>query len=598
LITTHSLSAGSFTELAGGAGDSGVVRQLHEAQLSKHLMLLHCVAEAAGQIDPPTRAAAAFRAAYRLLARAQAADPVAVARLLGLPHLGSWAHKCLACLDNGTPPDFGYLAAVAAAAAAGLGLPFELDVPVREGRVALPGRGCLEAVTHDEWITLSSDGRRLRAGAHVDVACADLVPDDGTVIDDGRGTDESTGAAVPHWRGTPLVRAVTDGQAWEVLLETADHYLDRYTLPMRTAMTAADVTCWRERIQAAWELLVRHHAWAAGPVAQGVQVIVPLQSRTDLDSAASPAAFGAIATSLPPSAVSLAETLIHEFQHVKLGGLLDMVPLVEPGAERGYAPWREDPRPMGGILQGVYAFTGIVRFWEAQRRVETEPDEILRASVLYERWRLAIELVSGTLLSSGFLTPAGDRFVTLLRQRGLHGEPVPAAAAEIAGDVALDNWLTWQLRHTALDPAAVAGLAAAYQRGEPSNGRPLPEAWIKDDIRDVDAGIPRSRLLNMRFQKPQRYRQLSGADVAGLGPGDALLAGGNASGAAAAYRAALRAEPDPAAWIGLALAVHRLPAGMAQPVFAMRLPLLFEMHACLAGQGILADPLDLAAWFE
>ena len=120
LITTHSLSTNAFTALAGGAGDSVVVRQLREAQLSKHLMLLHVVAEAAVEIDPPSRAAAAFRAGYQLLDKAQSADTAAVARLLGLPHIGSWAHDCLACLDNGSPPDFGYLAAVAAAAAVGL----------------------------------------------------------------------------------------------------------------------------------------------------------------------------------------------------------------------------------------------------------------------------------------------------------------------------------------------------------------------------------------------------------------------------------------------------------------------------------------------
>jgi len=588
LIITHSLSADFFTELADGAGDSVVVRQLHEAQLSKHLMLLRVVAEAARGIDPPSRAAAAFRTGYQLLAEAQAADPAAVARLLGLPHIGSWAHECLACLDNGTPPDFGYLAAVAAAAAVGLGIPFEIDVPASEGRVPLPGLGCLEVSSQDEWVRLRSDGLRLRAGEHIDLTGAALVPDDGT------------GEAVPHWRGTPLVRAVADGQVWEVLLETADRYLDRYTLPMCTEMTAADVARWRRLIQAAWELLVRNHAWAAGPVAQGVQVIVPLQLRNDLDSAASPAAFGAIATSLPPSAVSMAETLVHEFQHVKLGGLMDMVPLVEPSSERGYAPWREDPRPMSGILQGVYAFAGIVRFWNTQRQVETQPDEILRASVLYERWRLAIELVSGTLLSSGSLTPTGVRFVTLLRERGQRRdpEPVSAEAAEIARDVALDNWLSWQLRHTALDAVRVAGLAAAFQRGEPFGGQPLPDAWIEDGIRDIDSAVPRSRLLSLRFEKPQLYRQLSGTDEAGFGAADDQLARGNASAAVAAYRAALRAGPDPAAWIGLALAVHRLPAQTAQSVLANGLPLLFEMHAHLAEQGIHADPFDLTAWFE
>ncbi len=310
-------------------------------------MLLHVVARGAG-IDPPSPATAAFRAGYQLLAEVQAAEAAACARLVRLPHIGSWAHDCLTCLDQGSTPDFGYLAAAAAAAAIGLGIRFEVDVPVRDGRVLLPGLGCLEVGGHDDWITLSSDGERLRAGDHIAVDCAALVPDDGT-------SEE-----VPHWRGTPLVRAVADGQAWEVLLETADRHLDRYARPMVTVMTAAEVAAWRRQLQSAWELLVRHHAWAAGPVAEVVTVIVPVAARSDLDSATSPAAFGAIATSAPPSPVRMAETLVHEFQHIKLCGVLDMLSLIAPCAERGYAPWREDPRPMGGLLQGVYAFTGIV----------------------------------------------------------------------------------------------------------------------------------------------------------------------------------------------------------------------------------------------
>jgi HEXXH motif-containing protein len=586
LITTHSLSADAFMELAGGAGDSEVVRQLREAQLSKHLMLLQVVAEAAAGADP-SPATIAFRAGYQLLAEVQAADPGAVASLLALPHVGSWAHDCLACLDNGSPPDFGYLAAAAVAAAVRAGTRFELDVPVRDGAVSLPGLGCLQVSGQGEWIKLTSDGRCLRAGERIDVACAALVPDDGS------------GGAVPHWQGTPLVQAVADGQTWEVLLETTDSYLDRYALPMLTAMTTAEATKWRHQIQAAWELLVRHHEWAAGPVAVGVDVMVPLVPRSDLDSAASPAAFGAIATSLPPSPASMAETLVHEFQHIKLGGLMDMLPLIEASDERGYAPWREDPRPVGGILQGVYAFTGIVRFWDVQRRLETEPDGVLRANVLYERWRLVIEPVARTLLGTGLLTPAGIRLVTVLMERGQSREPTPvsAEANAIAHEVALDNWLTWQLSHVALDAAAVAGLATAYQRGEPLGDRALPAARVQADIRKIDS-VLRSRLLHMRYQAPGRYRQLSAADLPELGAADSLLVLGSTGAAVAAYREELAAEPDPAAWVGLALAVHRHPGASSQPVFAIRLPLLFEMHAFLAGQGIHADPLDLAAWFE
>jgi len=587
LITTHSLSADAFLELADGAGDSVVVRQLREAQLSKHLMLLHVVAEAANGTHPLSRATAAFRAGYQLLVEAQAADPSVVARLLGLPHIGSWAHDCLACLDKGTPPDFGYLAVVGAAAAVRLGIPFEMEVPVRDGRVPLPGLGCLEAVGQGEWVRLSCDAERLIVGGCIDVPCAALVPDDGS------------GEAVPHWRGTLLARAVADGQAWEVLLETADRYLDRYTLPMLTVMSAAEVTNWRRLIQSAWELLVRHHEWAAGPIAEGVPVIVPLVPRSDLDSATSPAAFGSIATSLPPSPVIMAETLVHEFQHIKLCALMDMLPLIEPGGGRGYAPWRDDPRPMGGILQGVYAFTGIVRFWDVQRHVETEPDAVLRASVLCERWRLAVELAVGPLLDQGLLTPDGVRFVSLLREQGRHIQHgrVPAEAAEIAREVALDNWLTWQLTHTALDASAVAALAAAYRQGEPADEQAVPRAWIQNDVRKIDS-IQRSRLLVMRYQEPSRYRQLSATgDMPGLGLADALLVRGDAAAAVEAYRVQLAAEPDPAAWIGLALAVHRLSPMPSQPVFAVHLPLLFEMHACLADQEICVDPLKLAAWF-
>ena len=586
MITTHSLSVSSFLELAEGGGDSVVVSELRGAQLSKHMMLLHVVAEAAAEVHPSTRATDAFRVGYRLLSQVQAADQATAARLLALPHIGSWAHDCLASLDNGLSADFGYLAAVAASAAIQAGLRFEVDVPVRDGRAPLPGLGCLEVPGAPEWIKLTSDGARLRAGEHVDIALTALIPDAGS------------GVTTAHWRGAPLVKAEADGQTWAVLLEIADRYLDRYALPMLTALPEAEVAQWRDRIQGAWELLVRHHQWAAGPVAEGVSVIVPLVQQSDLDSATSPAAFGAIATSLPPTPVSMAETLVHEFQHNKLCGLMDMLPLIEATDERGYAPWREDPRPMAGLLQGVYAFAGIVHFWDVQRHVETGPDEILRANVLYERWRSTIATVTGTLLDAGALTSAGVRFITALRGRpeDVASGPAPAEAIAVAREIALDNWLTWQLRHTAADRAGVARLADAFQRGEPLGDQALPATWIEDDTRKVDS-IARSRLLKMSYEEPRRYRELSEVDIPGLRPADALLIQGNPVAAVAAYRLELAAEPDPAAWIGLALAIHRLSASPARSPLATQLPLICETHLRLASQGVCADPLELAAWF-
>jgi len=52
-------------------------------------------------------------------------------------------------------------------------------------------------------------------------------------------------------------------------------------------------------------------------------------------------------------------TVAHESQHLKFAALLDGVDLTMPGdGQRCYAPWREDPRPVVGLLQSAYAFLG------------------------------------------------------------------------------------------------------------------------------------------------------------------------------------------------------------------------------------------------
>jgi hypothetical protein len=332
-------------------------------------------------------------------------------------------------------------------------------------------------------------------------------------------------------------------------------------------------------------------------MAEMVSTIVPLITRGTLQSATAPATFGAISTSWPPTPVALAETLIHEFQHLKLSALMDMRPLTGACDDRVYAPWRPDPRPAAGVLQGLYAHMGVTRFWDIQRQLETDPDEVLRAQVTYERWRHSIETTAATLLESGVLTPAGVRLVEILRERGKRLDPasVPSAAREMAREAILDHSLNWQLRHTVVDLVGVTELAAAYRRGEPLGDRALPTTRIEDDFRKVDS-TARSQLLNLRYLEPERYRDLCTTGMPGLGTADHLLMTGNASGAVQAYRAEIFDDPRPDAWIGLALAIHRLPSPSRQ-VFATQLPLLFEVHACLAGQGVHSDPLDLAAWF-
>jgi HEXXH motif-containing protein len=592
-LRTHRLPETAFAALAAAGGNSDVIHLLCEAQQSKHTMLLHAIAGAAGSADPADPGVAAFRAGYELLTRIQVTDPVAWTWLIGLPHIGGWANDGLIRLDQGTPPDFAYLASAAASGAVRAGVPFELDVPVRDGHALLPGLGRIVvsretgAGRGPAWIRLRYDGSQLAAGDDVVLSQAALAPDYGL------------GQPVPHWRGTPAVHTEAGGLSWDVLLVTDDPYLDRYTLPMSAGLDAGQLEEWRQRAGSAFEVLVRQHRWAAGPVAAGVAVIVPLtpHSETDLITATSPAAFGAIATSWPPDAVTLAETLVHEFQHVKLCGLLDLVALAESGGDKVYAPWRRDPRPAGGLLQGIYAHVGIVRFWAAQRHVETEPDDIIRAHAQFARWRPTITAAVDTLRRTGRLTAEGEQFTELLRAEGQRfaAEPVPDDALRVAREASLDHWLTWQLQHVAVDEPGAASLADAYRAGEPFPGSGLPGTWIAEDVRKLGSSV-RSRLLNMRYLEPARYRELLDGQTLPLTEADRLLLSRATEDAVRGYRDLISGstDPQPEAWVGLALALHQLPASPLADAFADRLPVLFEVRGCL-GAG--CDPLDLAGWF-
>ncbi len=203
----------------------------------------------------------------------------------------------------------------------------------------------------------------------------------------------------------------------------------------------------------------------------------------------------------------------------------------------------------------------------------------------------------GTLRQTGSLTSEGERFTELLRAEGqrLAGEPVPDDALQIAREASLDHWLTWQIQHVAVDAPGAARLADAYRAGEPYPGRGLPDTWTAEDVRKLGSSV-RSRLLNMRYLEPARYRELLDGGTLPLTEPDRLLLSRATDDAVRGYRdlIAQSADPQPEAWVGLALALHQFPASPLADAFAAHLPVLFEVHG---GLGAGYDPLDLAGWF-
>jgi uncharacterized protein len=178
--------------------------------------------------------------------------------------------------------------------------------------------------------------------------------------------------------------------------------------------------------------------------------MVPLQN-ADPGSARSGTArdsVGALGLTPPGTPEDFAITIVHEFQHSKLSAVLDLVELYVPnGRERHFAPWRVDPRPTAGLIQGVYAFLGIAHTWHAFRA-----EASLRATAT-ERFAIDREQVRAGLAAleaSAELTAAGRRFAEGLREvlEPLAGERLPAPVIAQARRSLDQRRARWEEHHT------------------------------------------------------------------------------------------------------------------------------------------------------
>jgi uncharacterized protein len=111
---------------------------------------------------------------------------------------------------------------------------------------------------------------------------------------------------------------------------------------------------------------------------------------------------------------------MHEFQHVKLGAILDLYDLLDASDTRLYhAPWRDDMRPLEGLLQGTYAHLAVSDYWRTRQQITTGAAAQL-ANERFTFWlghtRAAIE----SLADSGSMTPLGMRFVGEMRRSAQH----------------------------------------------------------------------------------------------------------------------------------------------------------------------------------
>jgi len=566
-VRPYTLTADQFRSLASGYGDEDALAVLAASQLSRRRLAVRAIMSAADQARSAD--VAPLLDAFRLFTRAEAARPEAARAVLAHPHFDVWAVQCLRALtadghDLSTAvAHFGVLAVAAAARA---GISFVAVVAGRGGSLVLPTLGAVRDVGVAP-VRIHGDERGLTFEAETR-----------TVVVPAPYLREN-----PYWAPVREAVAAAPGLSHVVAIEDLDPYRDCYQWRPMDRLSGAEADRMRRLYHEAWGLLVRDHAVHAAGIRATLRSLVPLASaRPDRTvSATSTRAFGSLGVSLPEEPATLGLLLVHEFQHMKLSALLDLVDLCRTGGEaRYFAPWRPDPRPAAALLQGVYAHVGVVDFWRQRRLVETGVAARI-AEFEFALWRGYTAEATESLLDAEELTELGVRFVSHLAKTlaGWRGEPVSPDLEAAAADVSLAGVVQWRLAHWRPSQNELRLLLDALRAAAPCP--PLGEALRHPaDSNDPPAiaSLIRSHVVGGR-SLPR------GADGAYLA--------GRYDEAADAY-AALIERGEPGGWVGLALVLGRLGRPGAGAL-VRRPDLVVRLYA--DGPKRL-DPAALAAWIE
>ncbi|MCD0447613.1 HEXXH motif-containing putative peptide modification protein [Actinocorallia sp. API 0066] len=323
--------------------------------------------------------------AFGLLVEAHERAPEETERVLRYPSIGCWALYALRSARAGNPAPARLMTGVAAAAAVRAGIP----CPPIDDALLLP----------------------------------------------------SLGYAVPGPGGRPrVVRPLSSIRAHGLHLTFDD--LDPYAFVPPDAFPAnasvlslrgEELAHWSAMVGEAARILSRDHPDFHPEIREAFSVVVPLATRDGGPlSGSSRRTFGALACTRPDDPVTLAETFVHEAQHAKLSMLTQLVDLIAPDrpATLHYAPWRRDPRPATGLLQGTYAHMGVAAFWDRRRRLAGTRAETEAAHIRFCRWRDAARDTARLIAAEVPLTELGRAFLAGMNRTldTLAARPVPPSA--------------------------------------------------------------------------------------------------------------------------------------------------------------------------
>lgn len=593
MISSLSLAERDLAMLLAGDGSSQATGVLRTAQVSRHLVMLRGILDLAQEWAPEDAACAGLQDSYQVLSDLDGARPGSLQGLIGYPYVGEWAVTCLQRLSRSADAtdvplwlDLAHLGAIAAAAAIILDVRAEVTVPVHDGLIVLPSIGSLAVGD-----VARSGLARLRRGevGHVQlersaqmspVVC--LAPGDA------------------GWLPLRRLRVVEQGKTIELLLDDADPYRDCHGAGAAGRLSETEAAELETDVASAWRLLVTRHGEQASAISAGLRVLTPLRERPgDVSvSMTSRAAEGAISVSPMRQPERLACTLVHEFEHSRLNGVLGFVDLVQASrGRRFYSPWRNEPRPVVGLLYGVYAWLAVARFWRAEARAM--PQDLLLA---FESARSEGQLRVGSamLAATGLLTNAGEAVVSaaesVVRSSRASGRAPGAVSrvSQLAEDLVLDHQVRWRLRNLGVPGWVLARLSARWRAGRVA--APVPRyAVIMQEVPPLpgtsDPRLHRAmQLLEDASVLPNTPPGETEAD-----PDLALILGDYAAAVRGYERLILNGRDDGVqAWAGLVVAQAAGELARAEP----RPELLRALYVFLSNDpgNRTPSPARLAAW--
>jgi HEXXH motif-containing protein len=580
-----------FDALARGTGSARIVRELRSIERSRRLLLLRAIIDEAAKSSDLSTPLPPADAAWDLLARAEHAAPAVLDLVIAHPYTGSWAGYTARLLGRriaGAGPlwaHVGHVHAIAAAAAIRAGIGFHTVVPVWQGHANLPTLGTARIPADEPWTVAELWGRR--GAVEIDTGTTTVrLPGDMTVD-------------APNWLAVRRITVGAGDDALAIRLDDVDPYRGPYEPLLPQRIDDAEVDAWHGLLAGAWRLIRQCLPDIADAMRFGFDSLVPRPAvafRTP--SASSDEAFGSAIAARPPTAPVLAAMLVHEFQHNMLGALLRLVRLSEPDTRaRFYAAWRDDPRPVEGMMQGLYAFFGVTAFWRALAR---RTDRLAAFEFAYHRtvtWRAVT-----TMRRDPALTESGRRFITGMADvlGPWQDESVPVDIAEMAVRAADDHYLGWRIRYLRPAPDLIADLANAWL----DNRSPARSSPGDDEISAIvpDGGWSHARADLYRLVLAGDGRQPSPAEALSSVPdatlADLALVAGRFVDATRGYRAELADDPDRAtSWAGLALALAALATSPASRLLTHRPELVRSVHRAIRMRTADAPtPDELTEW--